>query len=230
MEAKTTKWGILMQTEKISTIHSDLQNQILSGTIESLDDLGYRIVSEAGHFVGSRAFSCVVEPQLADTILFISLGSARQCHILSIIERPDSTDTHLSFPGNVSLTSQQGELSLNGSRGINMSSLQSLNVITEEVNLVAKKGLLNIDNLKAVGTRIVAKITNVQTFAHTLETVAEHWLQKLKNSFRQIEGVDQLKTKDSIHTVQNLYSMRAKQAAILAKKDIKIDAERIHMG
>jgi hypothetical protein len=33
-----------------------------------------------------------------------------------------------------------------------------------------------------------------------------------------------------IQTVKNLYSMRSRQAAILAEKDIKVDAERIHMG
>lgn len=218
-----------MQTEKITAIHSDLQSQILSGMIESIDDQGYRVVSDAGHFSAGRAFSCIVEPKIADTILF-SLGPSRQCHILSIIERPGCTDTSLEFPGNVTVSTKQGELSLNGAKGINMSSLQSINMVTEEVNLLAKKGLLNIETLRAAGSTLVAKINNVQTFAHTLETVAEHWLQKLKNSFRQIEGVDQLKTKDSIHTVQNLYSMRSKQAAILAKKDIKIDAERIHMG
>jgi len=218
-----------MQTEKITAIHSNLQSQVVTGMIEGIDEMGYRIVSEAGHFVASRAFSCVVEPQLADTILF-SLGPARQCHILSIIERPSCNDTHLAFPGNVSLTTLQGELSLNGSQGINMSSLQSINMASDEVNLSAKKGMLNIKSLRAIGSVLVSNINNIQTVAHSLETVAEHWLQKLKNSFRQIEGVDQLKTKDSIHTVQNLYSMRSKQAAILAKKDIKIDAERIHMG
>ncbi len=218
-----------MQTQKITAIHSELQSQVLSGTIEGIDVVGYKIVCEAGHFVASRAFSCVVEPQLADTILF-SLGPARQCHILSIIERPGCTDTHLKFPGNVSITTQQGELSLNGSQGVNMSSQYSINMVSEEVNLLAKKGMVNIQNMKAAGSTLVSTINNIQTYAHTLETVAEHWLQKLKNSFRQIDGVDQVKSQDAIHTVQNLYSMRSKQAAILAEKDIKIDAERIHMG
>ena len=76
----------------------------------------------------------------------------------------------------------------------------------------------------------MSKIGQVKTIADRVETVAMHWLQKLTHSFRQVEGVDQLKTRDSIHTVENLYSMRSRQAAILAKKDIKVDAERIHMG
>lgn len=218
-----------MQTEKITAIHSNMQSQVLTGTIEGIDETGYRIVSEAGHFVASRAFSCVVDPQLADNIL-LSLGPARQCHILSIIDRPGCTDTHLAFPGNVTLSTDKGELSLNGSQGINMSSLQNINMVSVEVNLLAKKGLLSIESLRAVGSTLVSKINNIQTFAHSVETVAEHWLQKLRNSFRQVDGVDQLKTRDSIHTVQNLYSMRSSQAAILAKKDIKMDAERIHMG
>ncbi len=45
-----------------------------------------------------------------------------------------------------------------------------------------------------------------------------------------IEGVDQTKAGDVLTTIKNLFSLRSRQSAILAKKDIKIDAERIHMG
>jgi len=76
----------------------------------------------------------------------------------------------------------------------------------------------------------VATKANVTTIAEKIDTVAKTLLQKLKNSIRTIEGVDQTNAQDAITTVRNLYSLRSRQAAILARKDIKIDAERIHMG
>lgn len=217
-----------MQTEKITAIYPDSQIQILSGTIQSIDERGYKIESYAGDYTATRAFSCMVEPQMADTVLF-SLN-ARECHILSITERPDSNATTLTFPGDVNFKTSQGQLNIQGQHGVNIVSEKTINLVSEEVSLTAKKALFCIDNLTAIGSTLVSKISHVQTIAHTVETVAEHLLQKLKNSFRQIEGVDQSKVGDAIYTVKNLYSMRSKQAAILAKKDIKIDAERIHMG
>ncbi len=218
-----------MQTEKVTAINTARELKLHSGTIEAIHELEYEVLGPGGHYSATRAFSCIVEPRLADTVIF-SIDERLKCRVLSILDRADDQLTHLDFPGDVTLNASQGQMQLNASQGLNISTEREMNLLSEEFTLMAKKGLLNIESLRAVGTTLLLKVKNLQTFAHSLETVADHWLQKLKNSFRQIEAVDQLKTRDSIHTVQNLYSMRSRQAAILAKKDIKMDAERIHMG
>lgn len=218
-----------MKAEKVSAINNSSQFQIQSGTIDAIDQKGYIIQAQNGHHHASRAFSCIVEPEIADTVMF-SIDERLQCHILSILERPQDQKTHLDFPGDVTLNASNGQMQLNASQELNISTEKEMNLMSEEMSLISRKALFNIESLRAIGSTLVSRINNVQTFASSLETVAEHWLQKLKNSFRQVDGVDQFKARDSIHTVQNLYSMRSKQAAILAKQDIKMDAERIHMG
>ncbi len=218
-----------MLTKKITAIHNQEQIRVQSGTIDTLIDEGYRIATPKGHVTAQRAFSCIVEPRLNDVVLF-STDERMQGHILSILERQLDKSTCLNFPADVTVKVQKGELHMNARQGLYLSTEQDMNLLSKKLSVNAEKGLMNIKSLNAIGSTLVSKIRNVQTFAHSLETVAEHWLQKLKNSFRQVEGVDQLKTRDSLHTIDNLYSMRSKQAAILAKKDIKMDAERIHMG
>lgn len=218
-----------MQAEKITVLRSSNPVDVQSGTIESIDELGYRINTDTRQYPATRAFSCMVEPIVNDTVLF-SIDSGMQCHILAIIERPDCTDTRLAFPGDVTLNAEQGQLQLNARQSISISSQQNINLASEEYTLIANKALFGIESVTAIGSRLVSKISNVQTIADTVETVASNLLQKLKNSFRVIEGVDQTRSRDVITTVKNLYSMRSKQAAIIAKKDIKVDAERIHMG
>jgi hypothetical protein len=218
----------MMQTEKIAAIHESSELQLQSGKIESSDDC-YRVLAQGRHYSALRAFSCLVEPRVDDVVLF-SIDTRKQCHILSIIERPQASDTNLEFPGNVTIGSANGQLNMHANQGINMVSQQDISQVAESYTLVAKKALLSTDEMTVVGSTLVARIKNVRSFADRIETVAGNWLQKLTNSFRYIEGVDQLKARDAIHTVKNLYSMRSRQAAMLAKKDIKIDAERIHMG
>ena len=218
-----------MQTDNITAIHGTSPVQFQTGKIESVDEQGYRILGNTGHYRAIRAFSCIVEPIVADTVLF-SIDERLQCHILSIIERGDNKNTQLVFPGDVTINVVQGQVIIQAKKSLNMVSDEEINMASRNYSLIATKALFNIDKLTALGSTLVSKINSVRTIANAVETVADHWVQKLKNSFRQVEGVDQLKTKDSIHTVKNLYSMRSKQAAVLAKKDIKIDAERIHMG
>ena len=218
-----------MQAKKIAAIHAYGDVQLEYGTVQSSDGAHYQISGPAGHYDAQRAFSCFVEPQVGDTVLF-SHDEVRKNHILSIIERPGNTSANLKFPGNVTLDAPQGQLHLNARQGLDLSSEQSINLLSEDLSLIAKKGLFNLDNLTAIGTRLMVKMDDVQTFADTVQTVAGQLLQKLKNSIRLIEGVDQTRAQDVITTVKNLYSLRSRQAAILAKKDIKVDAERIHMG
>ena len=218
-----------MQAEKIPFLHQTSRIELQSGMIESVTEQVYRVTVDAGCLDATRAFSCMVEPMVNDTVLF-SINSNGQCHILAIIDRIDCADTHLAFPGDVALSARQGELSLNGRQGVNLTSDQHVRLATEEVTIIAGRALFGVESLTAVGSKLVSKISNVQTIADSVETVAVNLLQKLKNSFRVIEGVDQSRSRDVLTTVKNLYSMRSTQAAILAKKDIKVDAERIHMG
>ncbi len=176
-----------MQTDKITAIHYQDHLRIQSGRIDAINGAEFRIVTEEGHVSAKRAFSCIIEPGLHDSVLF-STDERMQGHILAILERPEDQTTRLDFPGDMTINTANGQMRLNAGAGMSLSTTKAL------------------------------------------ETVATHWLQKLKNSLRQIDGLDQLKTRDSLHSIDNLYSMRAKQAAILAKKDIKMDAERIHMG
>ena len=217
-----------MQAENITPIQSLAEIQVQYGTIQSSNGRNYQTLGHSGTCWATPAFSCLVKPITGDRVLF-STDTDGQGHILSIVERLDSTETNLNFPGDVTLNAQ-GQLHLNGQQGINISSQQQINLVSEEYSLIAKKALFGVECISAFGSKLVAKISHVQTIADTMETVAGHCLQKLKNSFRLIEGVDQQRAGDVIHTVKNLYSMRSRQAAILAKKDIKIDAERIHMG
>ncbi len=218
-----------MQAENISPIQSPAETRVQYGTIRCRDDRGYQVLGQSGSCRAVAAFSCLVEPMAGDRVL-LSTDPGGQVHILSIIERLETSDTRLEFPGDVTLSASQGQLHLNAHREMTLSSQRKITQATDEYVLVAKKALFGIDSINAVGSMLVAKIGQVRTIADTVETVAGHWLQKLKNSFRQVTGVDQLRTGDSIHTVNNLYSMRSRQAAILARKDIKMDAERIHMG
>ena len=187
------------------------------------------ITAENGVYEATKAFSCLIEPIVNDIVLF-SVDTRTHCHILSIIERTEHADTVLSLSGDVTFDATQGKLNLNSRQGINISSDQNINLASEECSLIAKNALIGIENITAVGARLVSKISCIQSFSQTVETVAVNLLQKLKNSFRVVEGVDQSRSRDVLTTVRNLYSIRSTQATILAKKDIKVDAERIHMG
>ena len=217
-----------MKAENITPINETGEFQLRSGRIETAGEL-YRIVCDNRHYSADRAFSCLLEPRVDDIVLFC-IDSWQHCHILSIIERPHANDAKLAFPGDVTFSADQGKLDIEARTGLNLVSRRELNQVAESFSVVSRKGLISIDDLTAIGSSLIGRIKRIQTYADRLETVAGHCLQKLKNSIRLVDGVDQLRAGNVMHEVGNLFSLRSKQSVMLAKKDIRMDAERIHMG
>ena len=218
-----------MHAEKITPFVGKAHVDVEYGTIQGGKDDHFAIQSQAGLFVATRAFSCIVQPQAGDRVMY-SRDDKQQCYILAIIERPVETQTTLAFDGDVCMQSRNGKVSLAAKQGIDLASSEKLTMVAEEVDLVSKKGVFNIESVTSVGEHFNSNIKRVKMFAHSIDTVADRVSQHLKNSFRLIEGVDQTKAGEILTTVKNLFSLRSRQAAVLAKQDVKIDGERIHMG
>ena len=229
METSSKNRRKLMQAEKITSMSRQPAIEIEYGTVHKLEAKEIVIHSQAGVITAKRAFSCVVNPEAGDKVMY-SRDHKEQYYVLAIVERPLQQSARLSFQGDVAIESVQGEILITGQSGLQIASAESIALVSNQVNVIAKKGLINIDDAIVTGEKASSHISRLSVFAKSIDTVADRLSQKLKNSFRVIEGVDQTKAGDVLTTIKNLFSLRARQSAIIAKKDIKIDAERIHMG
>lgn len=218
-----------MQAQNIISINRSPAIEIEYGTVQSSVEDKFIIQCQADIFTARRAFSCVVNPEAGDEVMFSHDSKQNYC-ILAIIDRPDQQCAKLSFPGDVTIESARGEVSLVGQKGLQFASPESIALRASKVNVMAARGLINIDDVTLTGEKATSHISGLTVFAKSLDTVADRVSQKLKNSFRVIEGVDQTRAGDVLTTIKNLFSLRSRQSAIIAKKDIKIDAQRIHMG
>lgn len=217
-----------MQAEKVIPLNGHVRVEMAYGTVQALCDGRYIVHGDNGECIAKRAFSCVVQPEPGDRVMYSFTDY--ETHILAVIDRPNNSDATLSFQGDVTLHTQQGKISIAGDEGVQLASSDEVTMVSKELNVVANKGVVNVADLTTVGEQISSNIKWVKLFASSIDTVAERLSLRLKHSFRQIEGVDQTKAGEMLTTIKNLFSLRSRQTAILAKKDIKVDAERIHMG
>ena len=63
-----------------------------------------------------------------------------------------------------------------------------------------------------------------------MNLVTDRLTQRIKNSFKTVEGLDQQTSLNFLQTIGKTLSIRSRDAVITARKDVKIDGERIHMG
>jgi len=220
-----------MHAEKIVSLkHPHATDaRILSGVVESGDDSAYVIRGPDGTVTATRAFSCLIEALPGDHVLF-SEDPQQGCHILSITRRPDNQNARMLFAADMTLQAPNGHLHLNADADMTLSAGKKITQASDDYSLLARRSLFNIDHLNLLGVNLTNRFSRVRYIAQHMEQVVDNLMQQFRNVFRNVSQLDQSRSREVLHEVDDLYALRSSQASITARSDIKIDAERIHMG
>ena len=83
----------------------------------------------------TQAFSCLVTPQANDTVLVSC--DLNDYHVLAVLERPDSQNMTLSFPSDVQIKADDGEVNVLASNGIKLSSAAETSLLSARLNMTS---------------------------------------------------------------------------------------------
>ncbi|MBA6339760.1 DUF3540 domain-containing protein [Colwellia sp. MB02u-10] len=189
----------------------------------------YMVLSERGVFRASKAYSCLVQPMLGDKVL-ISNISGNEHYILAIIERPETNNMTLAFPGDVALEAKVGAINLVATEQISLTSASKTQLTSSEIGVTTAKMNIQANECSVMGDKAVSQWREVNSFSSAMNLVTERLTQRIKNSFKTVEGLDQQTSLNFLQTIGKTLSIRSRDAVITARKDVKIDGERIHMG
>ena len=215
--------------KNISMIHPSTANdtEIEIVTVKGGCEQNFMVLSSLGMLRASIAFSCLVMPKEGDRVL---LSRGNKNHILAIIERPDTNDMAISFPGNVSMQAKSGSINMATQYKLSLTSAQQTQVTTTKLAINSMKTSMVSEELLVKGDKVTSNWRQVNSIAKVFHLLTDTLTQHVKNSFKVVDGVEQLKSLNYVQTVDNTLSIRTRDAVITARKDIKIDGERIHMG
>ncbi len=213
---------------KVSALTSHQQGYTQTALVQGGEGRQFMVLAEQGIMSASLAFSCLVAPEAGDKVLLNHTG--KENHILAILSRPTVNDMTLSFPGSVTLESKSGQVSVTASEGVKVASAKDLQLTSARLSLTAIEANVHATNLNVSGDKVVSHWREVKSVSNALHMVVDSVTQKFKNSFRMVEGVDQQTSTNFLQTIKKTLSIRSHHAVITARKDIKIDGERIHMG
>jgi len=188
----------------------------------------FMVHSERGVLRATLAFSCLVTPETGDRVLINA--SAKESHIIAIIDRKHANDMKLAFPGNVAMESKSGHINLTAAKKINLTSAQSTQISSAKFTLNALDANVRAEKLSISGDSVTSQWRDVTSISDAMNLIVERMSQRFKNCFKQVEGVEQKSSHNYLQNVNQTLSVRSRDAVITARKDVKIDGERIHMG
>jgi hypothetical protein len=197
------------------------------GWIKSISKASIIIESEGQIFKAQVAISCLLSPELNDLVLF-SVDSDSS-YILSILER-HSQQRELSFPNDVNIRSEKGDITLSSPQQLGLYSAKQAQINSPELNITTNKTNMVSDSLNASINDSVLHLKLVQLFGDRFSVLIEQMQQKINHLTRSIKGTEISHIGNLIQNIRQTYNSRSDHAVITAQKDVRIDGERIHMG
>lgn len=199
------------------------------GTIIKKQGDFYTVVSESGTWQAKTAVSCLLCPTVGDKVL-IFVHSSCSIYILAVLERKQEIPSELIFENDVVVRTQKGTFSLVAKNGLNFVSGSRIKMVSSELNVHSKKADIDIEKLSFWAELFDAQVKSIRLLASSFDSVLERLRQTVKRSYRTIEEVEHIKADRFECTASSLLSLKGKYSIITAKEDVKIDAERIHIG
>jgi len=218
-----------MQAINLKPKSTHLESMAVTAILISEHPSGFFAKTEHGQYSAKPAVSCLVKPVIGDTVL-LYMDENGNGYILSILDRIKQQSTCISVENGLMIESKNDNITLAAREAINLASTESVSISSQDVAISSHHGLFQINKVDLVSDAATVHAKSSRIFTNTIETVATTLTQRVQNSFRFVEKIDQLTAGNLMQSIRNLMSVKTRQAVILAEQDVKIDGERIHMG
>lgn len=174
-----------------------------------------------------RAVSCLVAPDVDDTVLAVVHGGG--VHVLAILERPrKDAPTRLACGPNVELEASE-RIAMSAPRveidGLEQAALRghrvevratSLDVVASDAELLAHGAICGAENVKTV--------------AGTVEVAAERSIERMGQSYRFLRDGEEVHADRIQYSAEQKISMHGRHAMVTAAELVKVDGGQIHLG
>jgi hypothetical protein len=189
----------------------------------------FGVRTEAGEYRAKRAVSCLLEPEVGDTVALLTT-QAGVCYVTAVLEREPGATSRLVAEGNLEVQLQAGSFTVAAQEGVSLLSSKEVSLVAGSVRVHAQEGNVVLESLSFLGAFARAEVEKIKVVAGSLDQVLDRFSQRVKRSFRHVEEIDQVKAEHIDYAAKSSMSLHAQNALITAEELVKVDGEQIHVG
>lgn len=204
----------------------DTANSIDKATVKAINNQLFLVTSSQGIQNAKVAASCLIAPEIGDTVMICTLYG--ECFVTAVLEK-QSQAHHIRVQGDLKLEAS-GTTTLSSEVGINQISPGKVSVTANAIQQTSKEHQLTCQslNMNTQESRLQAK--NISVVAEQSNTIIDRCYQKADQVIRWVETIETLNIGNWVQNIKGTLNSRAQNQIMTAKSDVKVDAERIHMG
>jgi F0F1-type ATP synthase epsilon subunit len=210
-----------------------LDNDALSheiGRVTGLREGGrFGVVTEGGEYRAKRAVSCLLEPEVGDTVALLTT-QAGACYVTAVLEREAEVTNRIVVEGDLEVQLSTGKLTFAAQEGVNLLAAKEVSISAGALRVNAREGNLILERIALLGGFATAELEKIKVVAGSLDQVLDRFSQRVKRSFRKVEELDQVKAEHIDYAAASSMSLHAQNALVTAEELVKVDGEQIHVG
>lgn len=210
--------NIVTKTHSISSL---LPQQTAGLIADKLPDGSLLVQYSSQGRVCRQATSCLVMPNIGDTVLVADAG--QQFWVIAVLERADpSTVTRLNVVGDLQIETPSGSLILHSTKQVKISS--------DTLAIQAQSADCNIDKMAYRGNEFSGFISLVRLIGKRYESLWHSIVQTSHTLFRRVRQIEHVRAGQLDLQAEDYARLHARNLIITSKNITKLDSEQIHLG
>jgi len=200
------------------------------GIVTAILPGGIHSVSSEGRTLRClRAASCLLRPEIGDTVL-VSGPDEQRLYLTAVAEQADAGTAHIDVRGDLTLASERGAISVHSATELHLQGQEGLRMDTAQWRVNAQAAECQVGHMAYQGVEARATVLNMRIIGRVYEAIVDRLVHLSKSAFRMTEGVDQVQAGQIDYKASEMARVHGRNTVVTAKDLIKADAKQIHMG
>ena len=189
------------------------------------------VMTELGPHICQPAASCLVRPENEDLVLVaLPRHPEETAYILAVLERAE-TDTamEIDLRSGARLATKNG-VAIEAGTDLRLSAGVQLEASARKISIVSDAAHWLTHTFSLLGQTVEAVCSVWRESSKERETVSETWTQRLGDSYRHVEELDETQAGTSRTLARETALLHGRVSYVQAEEFVKLDGQEVHLG
>ena len=182
--------------------------------------------SDQGIHHAQVAASCLLTPAIGDLVLICK--NSDSTFVLSILQQA-TENAKIAISGDLDI-SVKGQVSISARSDLNLMTESTLQQSAKKLEQTSQHHSITAEQFNLSTLKAAMSTKEAQVHAQQCHCFIDRVYQKADQVMRWVETIETAHIGNLVQSIKHTWNARSRQTIITAKEDVKVDAQRIHMG
>lgn len=190
------------------------------------------VMTETGPWAARAAASCLVRPECGDLVL-LALPTTKKEHayVLAVLERAAAqTAMQIDLGAGARLCAPQGPVEIAAGTDLRLSAGGQMEATAQEMTFTSGAVRWLTQAFSLLSKSVAAVCSVWKETSRERETTAQVWTQRLGDSYRHIQDLDETQAGMSRTLARETALLHGRVTYVQAEEFVKVDGGEVHLG